>query len=458
MIKINKGLADELGLDPEFLSSDEGIQILAGNKIAEGSEPIAQAYAGHQFGHFVPQLGDGRAILLGEVLDRNGDRRDIQLKGSGLTRFSRGGDGRAALGPVIREYIVSEAMYALGIPTTRSLAAIQTGEPVYREAALSGAILTRVASSHIRVGTFEYFAVRKDDNALEVLTNHVLERHYPGSKLDDNPAINLLKNLSKRQSYLIAKWMSVGFIHGVMNTDNMSISGETIDYGPCAFMDFYDPKTVFSSIDHHGRYAYQNQAPIAQWNLSCLASALAPLIDSDKDKVVKIVNEILDAFQVDFNKHYQKLMLEKIGINEEKAGDQELAYELLGLMHKGKADFTLSFYYLAEMLDDSDKEKDFIELFDTGEDALKDWIQRWKKRLGENIEKSSKLMQAVNPVYIPRNHKLEETIAKAYEDDFSYMEDLIKLLKTPYQEQEGFEDYMKAPEDKSASYKTFCGT
>ena len=412
LIKFNHELAEKLGLENlAELSEDELAEYFSGNKLFESSEPIALAYAGHQFGHFVHQLGDGRAILLGETVNSNNQRFDIQLKGSGVTRFSRAGDGKAGLGPVLREYLVSEAMAALGVPTTRSLAAVSTGEDVYRQTILPGAVLTRVASSHIRVGTFEYFAAREDDESLEDLVNYVINRHYPDCLDSGNKYLNLLKAVAERQAELIASWMSLGFVHGVMNTDNMSISGETIDYGPCAFMDYYDPATVFSSIDHYGRYAYANQGFIAQWNLSSLANTLLPLVDKDREKAVDLVQEIVVAFKENFSTKLRMKLLKKIGLEQDLKEDKELLQEFLGLLEKNKADFSLSFRRLASLIEDDSNLAQMQELFDNKDSKLPEWLKKWRTRLKEsaqdlNLVKAS--MNAVNPLYIPRNHKVEE--------------------------------------------------
>jgi serine/tyrosine/threonine adenylyltransferase len=345
MVRFNRKLAEELGLDATALDSEEGARLLAGNEAPEGASPLAQAYAGHQFGNFVPQLGDGRALLLGEVIDRHGRRRDIQLKGSGRTPFSRGGDGRAAIGPVLREYLIGEAMHALGIPTTRALAAVMTGEPIYRETVLPGAVLTRVAASHIRVGTFQYFAARGELDKLRRLSDYVIERHYPELQGHATPYLALLEKVSDRQASLVASWMHVGFIHGVMNTDNMTISGETIDYGPCAFMDHYDPATVFSSIDHHGRYCYANQPKIAQWNLARLAETLLPLIDTDDEKAIARATEVLAAFAEHYERYWLAGMRAKLGLVQEEDGDTDLVTSLLNVMQAGRIDWTLTFRY-----------------------------------------------------------------------------------------------------------------
>ena len=397
LIKVNSGLAEELGIDPEALTAE----VAVGNALPEGATPIAQAYAGHQFGNFVPQLGDGRAILLGEVVDRNGIRRDIQLKGAGPTPFSRRGDGRAALGPVLREYLVSEAMHALGIPTTRALMAATTGEKVYREAVLPGAVLTRVAASHIRVGTFQFFAVRRDLDSLNLLVDHVIARHYPELATAENKALALLDAVMERQAKLVSRWVQVGFIHGVMNTDNTSISGETIDYGPCAFMDAYDPQTVFSSIDEYGRYAYGNQAPIAQWNLARLAETLLPFLHENREEAIKIATERIEGFPAIYTRYWLDGFRKKIGLVSEEDGDLDLIQALLDAMQLARLDFTITFRKLAN-----------------GEEAagLESWMPKWRERLERDPqphEERHKLMRSVNPAYIPRNHLVEEMIQAA---------------------------------------------
>ncbi len=456
LLKINEALARELGLDSEMLATPQAIEILAGNRIAVGSQPIALAYAGHQFGNFVPQLGDGRAILLGEVVDRAGVRRDIQLKGSGPTPFSRRGDGRAALGPVLREYIVSEAMAALGIPTTRSLAAVATGEPVMRESVLPGAVLTRVAKSHVRVGTFQFFAARGDGEALRLLADHVIARHYPDARDEENPYRALFERVIARQAELVAKWMLVGFIHGVMNTDNCSIAGETIDYGPCAFMDTYKPDTVFSSIDHGGRYAYANQPRICHWNLARFGETLLPLLDDDTDKALAIANETLATFQVRYGEALIAGMRRKLGLFTADEGDGALAQELLNAMAEAGADFTGTFRALDPESDDKARPM-FAEpaRYDT-------WAMRWRERLAREPQDATQrraAMQSVNPVYIPRNHRVEAVLAAAIErDDYGPFEELLTVLARPFEERASFADYAEpAPGDQGA-YRTFCGT
>jgi uncharacterized protein YdiU (UPF0061 family) len=456
LIKINEALAAELGLDADLLAAPNGVAILAGNRIAHGSLPIALAYAGHQFGNFVPQLGDGRAILLGEVVDRHGVRRDIQLKGSGPTPFSRRGDGRAALGPVLREYIVSEAMMALGIPTTRSLAAMATGEPVMRETMLPGAVLTRVASSHIRVGSFQFFAARGDSEALRLLADHVIARHYPEARNEPDPYRALFDGVIARQAELLAKWMLVGFIHGVMNTDNCSIAGETIDYGPCAFMDTYKPDTVFSSIDHGGRYAYANQPRIGHWNLARFGETLLPLLADDTDKALAIANESLAAFQARYAQALLAGMRRKLGLGTEQDGDASLAQDLLNAMAGGQADFTATFRQLDPETDDK------VRPLFADPAAYDAWAARWRERLAREPQDAAArraAMQAANPVYIPRNHRVEAAIAAAVEhEDFAPFEELLKVLARPYEERAEFADYAEpAPPDQGV-YRTFCGT
>ena len=441
LVRLNEKLARHLGLDPKELATPEGIDFLAGNRVPEGSEPLAMAYAGHQFGGFVPQLGDGRAILLGEVIDRDGVRRDIQLKGAGPTPFSRRGDGRAALGPVLREYIVSEAMAALGIPTTRTLAAVTTGETVWRETPLPGAVLTRVASSHIRVGTFQFFAARGDADGIRHLADHVIARHYPEAVESPNRYRALLDLVIARQSELVAKWLLVGFIHGVMNTDNMSVAGETIDYGPCAFMDTYDPGTVYSSIDTVGRYAYGNQPRIAKWNLARLAETLLPLLAEDKDAAVKEAQDAIAAFATRFETAYTAGLGRKIGLLERRPDDLSLAQDLLERMASNGADFTLTFRRLCDAAANSDGDVAVRSQFADAH-AFDDWAARWRQRLveegGEANERRA-AMRAANPAFIPRNHLVEEAISAAVNNgDFSPFESLLTVLSTPYEDQPAF--------------------
>jgi len=456
LIKVNEALARELGLDPALLATPQAVEILAGNRLALGSQPIALAYAGHQFGNFVPQLGDGRAVLLGEVVDRAGVRRDIQLKGSGPTPFSRRGDGRAALGPVLREYIVSEAMAALGVPTTRSLAAVTTGEPVARETVLPGAVLTRVAASHVRVGTFQFFAARGDGEALRLLADHVIARHYPDARDEENPYRALFDRVIARQADLVARWMLVGFIHGVMNTDNCSIAGETIDYGPCAFMDTYKPDTVFSSIDHGGRYAYVNQPRICHWNLARLGETLLPLFDDDSDKALALANETLATFQGRYGQALMAGMRRKLGLAAEEEGDAALAQDLLNAMAEAGADFTKTF----RALDPESDDKVRPSFADPAKyDA---WAARWRERLAREPQDAASrraAMQSVNPVYIPRNHRVEAVLAAAIErDDYGPFEEFLTVLARPFEERAEFADYAEpAPADQCV-YRTFCGT
>jgi len=461
LIKLNRPLAVQLGLDPNLLETPEGAEILAGTKLPDGADPIAMAYAGHQFGNFVPQLGDGRAILLGEVIDTDGIRRDIQLKGSGRTPFSGRGDGRAALGPVLREYIVSEAMFALGIPTTRSLAAVVTGEPVMRETPLPGAVLTRVAASHVRVGTFQYFAVRGDADAIRQLADHVIARHYPELRDHERPYHALLAGVVTRQADLVARWLLIGFIHGVMNTDNTSISGETIDYGPCAFMDDYDPAQVFSSIDLMGRYAYANQPRIALWNLTRLAECLLPLFSNDQEKAIAEAQDILGAFPDEFSAAYRQGLRKKVGLFTERDGDDALIQDLLDAMAKNAADFTLTFRQLSDAACDASPDGPVRRLF-TEPAAFDEWAARWRKRTSEEAQTPAErqaLMRSVNPAYIPRNHRIEAAIQAAVTNDgYAPFEELVKVLSRPYEDQPESAAYQNPPEPHERVYQTFCGT
>ena len=459
LIKLNRPLAIHLGLDPDTLETPEGAEILAGKRVPAGAEPIAMAYAGHQFGYFVPQLGDGRAILLGEVIDAGGVRRDIQLKGSGPTPFSRRGDGRAALGPVLREYIVSEAMAALGIPTTRSLAAVVTGESVIRETALPGAVLTRVASSHIRVGTFQYFAARGDTEGVRRLADHVIARHYPEAGRTERPYHALLAGVIARQAELVAQWLLVGFIHGVMNTDNTSISGETIDYGPCAFMDEYNPAQVFSSIDEMGRYAYANQPRIALWNLTRLAECLLPLFAEDKDQAIEQAQFILGEFAEKFTTAYQAGLRKKIGLFTARDGDEALVQDLLDAMAKNQADFTLTFRRLSDTAGDADN--DSVRAQFTDPTAFDEWAVRWRQRLADEPQSAAErqtAMRAVNPAFIPRNHRVEAVIATAVNNDYGPFEELLTVLSKPYEDQPRYAAYAEPPLPEQRVLQTFCGT
>ena len=461
LIRTNSALAVELGLDPEWLVSPPGIGFLTGQEIVEGSEPIAMAYAGHQFGHFVPQLGDGRAILLGEVIDREGRRRDIHLKGSGRTPFSRGGDGNAALGPVLREYVLSEAMAALGIPTTRALAAATTGQSVVREKLLPGAVIARVAWSHIRVGTFQFFAARGDVEGLRLLGDHVIERHYPDAAEAENPYLALLEEVIAAQAELVARWLAVGFIHGVMNTDNMSVAGETIDYGPCAFMDAYDPGTVFSSIDRMGRYAYGNQPKIALWNLTRFAETLLPLLGDDEAKAVGVAEEALTAFSSLFQRAYQDGFRRKLGLGGEREGDPELIAAILEALSRDKVDFTLFFRRLSDAQHEGDGEAAVRAMF-TDAAAFVEWLTRWRLRLKLeplNAEARAAAMRAANPAFIPRNHRVEAIIRAAVDrEDFAPFEELLAVLSRPFDDQPEFLQYEDSPLDEERVLATFCGT
>ncbi len=444
LIELNRSLATFLGLDADWLASMPGIELLAGNRVVAGSEPLAMAYAGHQFGHWVAQLGDGRALLLGELLGQDRQRYDLQLKGSGPTPFSRAGDGRAALGPVLREYLVSEAMAALAIPTTRALAAVTTGEPVVREALLPGAILTRVARSHLRVGTFQYFAARDDLEALALLTDYALARLYPERVGEPSPALALLEAVVERQADLVAAWLAVGFIHGVMNTDNCSISGETLDYGPCAFMDNYHPETVFSSIDRHGRYAYANQPRIAQWNLARLAHALLGLIDRDEARAAEQAQTIIDRFPALFEAAWLARMRAKLGLSTVHEHDRALIDDLLTWMAQSGADFTLTFRQLGEA---------------TG--LPPEWRARWRERLageGSDPEASRGRRDAVNPLYIPRNHQVEAVIAAALEGDLTPFHRLLEVVTQPWQTRAEWAGYARPPRPDEVVRETFCGT
>jgi uncharacterized protein YdiU (UPF0061 family) len=461
LIKLNRQLASDLGFDPDWLASPEGVEILAGNRVPEGAEPTAMAYAGHQFGNFVPQLGDGRALLLGEVVGRDGLRRDIQLKGSGPTPFSRRGDGRAAVGPVLREYVVSEAMAALGIPTTRALAAVTTGEAVARETLLPGAVLTRVASSHIRIGTFQFFAARGDVEALRVLADHVIARHYPDVLAAEQPYRALLDAVIARQADLVARWLLVGFIHGVMNTDNMSVAGETIDYGPCAFMDAYHPTTVFSSIDQHGRYAFANQPRIALWNLARFAETLLPLLSENQDRGVAEAEESLGRLGTLFDGSFQGGMRKKLGLFTEREGDAVLAEDLLKAMGENGADFTLTFRGLCDAAEGPDQDEAVLSLF-ADPSSFDAWAERWRQRLAQEaqspLERRS-AMRATNPAFIPRNHRVEAVIQAAIQrEDFSPFEELLTVLARPYEDQPGFERYAELPRPDERVSQTFCGT
>ena len=451
-VLFNRALAAELGLDPNGFAAPEAAALFAGNLLPEGAQPLAQAYAGHQYGHFTV-LGDGRAILLGEQRTPAGGRVDVQLKGPGPTPFSRRGDGRAALGPMLREYILSEAMQALGVPTTRSLAVVATGEPVFREETLPGAVLTRIASSHLRVGTFEWAAAHGDTAALAALTDYALRRHYPDRADSPTAAADLLAAVTERQAALVARWLLIGFVHGVMNTDNMALSGETIDYGPCAFLDTYHPATVFSSIDHHGRYAYANQPRIAQWNLARLAESLLPLLDPDAAKAVEVANGVLEQFPGQFERHWLAGMRAKLGLTGEDPGDHALADDLLAWIQNRQADFTNTFRLLATphlgagwLPDDA---------------AFQAWRNRWLTRLGVTTRPPSELvatLRRANPAVIPRNHRVEAALAAATRGDLAPLHRLLEVLATPFDHDRAPAEFTEAPPTGGPRYRTFCGT
>jgi uncharacterized protein YdiU (UPF0061 family) len=451
LIAVNDVLARDLGLDPDALRTEDGLAVLAGNSVPDGASPLAQVYAGHQFGGWSQQLGDGRAVLLGEVIGINGARRDIQLKGSGPTPYSRMGDGRAWLGPVIREYIVSEAMHAFGIPTTRALAAVTSGQTIMREAPFPGAVLTRVAASHIRVGTFQFFASRKDLDGLQALTDYVIARHYPQA----NGALGLLNAVINAQALLIAQWMGVGFIHGVMNTDNMTISGETIDYGPCAFMDAYHPDTVFSSIDQFGRYAYKNQPEIAVWNLAQLATSLLPLMGEDRDAAIEAATQSVQRFSEVFNDAWEDVLRAKLGFSTAEPGDAALAFDLLGRMASNQADYTLTFRSLSSETPEKTRDQ-FLD-----PNSFDAWFGDWTARIGrEAVSPGTRqaAMQATNPAYIPRNHRVEAVIQSALLGDLAPFHEMLQVVADPFTQRPGYEIWQTPPLDGEAVQHTFCGT
>lgn len=452
LIAVNDDLARELGIDPDWLKSDEGIAVLSGNEIAAGSEPLAQAYAGHQFGGFSPQLGDGRANLLGEVIDKKGKRKDIQLKGSGRTNYSRGGDGKSALGPVIREYLMSEAMHALGIPTTRALATVTTGEKVIREEPLDGAIFTRVASSHLRIGTFQFFAAQRDTEALKTLTDYALQRNYPNAEISHSPALTLLEQVITTHAELVAKWMSIGFIHGVMNTDNSSISGETIDYGPCAFMDDFHPNCVFSAIDRDARYAWGNQVSIAHWNLTRLAETLIPLLAPDHDTAMKLAETALEAFSEQFVDLYHRLFKAKFALKDE--APIEFIQSSLSTLADQQVDYTLFFRTLTRLANKDINPEELEKLF-ADPTVCKTWLNDWHTQLDQ--EKIS-AMRHTNPVLIPRNHQVEAAIQQAYKGDYTLFHRLNNAWKTPFLEVPMNQDLELAPLPHERVTQTFCGT
>ncbi len=455
LLRLNHGLARRLGLDADALDSPQGARLLSGQTLPEGAEPLAMAYAGHQFGGWVPQLGDGRAILLGEIIAPDGKRFDLHLKGAGRTPFSRGGDGKAALGPALREYIVSEAMHALGIPTTRALAVIATGEQVMRETPQPGAILVRVASSHIRVGTFQYFLGRRDHEALQILLEHAIARHASEAAQAENPPLAFLRHVVEAQAALVAQWMQVGFIHGVMNTDNMAVSGETIDYGPCAFMDDYHPETVFSSIDRMGRYAWGNQPPIAHWNLAQLAQCLLPLMPGERESALRAAQDAIDRFSDHFQAEWNRRMGAKLGFSDANAEQAGLTRDLLEIMADDGIDYTLAFRRLTQGL----QRRDFAE-FDslfTSRERVASWRARWLAQLAEPAA-AAEVMARANPVRIPRNHRVEQAIEAALQGDMAPFERLIATLATPFAEQPGAEEYEFPPAPGERVLATYCGT
>jgi uncharacterized protein YdiU (UPF0061 family) len=461
LVRVNRTLAGQLGIDPDGLANPDGVQVLAGNLAPHGAEPIALAYAGHQFGNFTPQLGDGRAVLLGEVVALDGGRRDIQLKGSGRTPFSRGGDGRAALGPVLREYLIGEAMAAFGIPTSRALAAVTPGEEVYRGTPLPGAVLARVAASHIRVGTFQFFAAQGDVNAVRILADYTIERHYPELVEHEARYAAFLAAATARQAELVARWLLVGFIHGVMNTDNTAVSGETIDYGPCAFMDAYNPATVFSSIDLAGRYAYGNQPRIAAWNMARLADTLLPLLSEDQSAAMAVAQEALDGFGPRFEAAYLQGLRRKVGLSTNQEGDNALTHDLLSRMAAGEADFTLTFRALCGAAVGPDGDAAVRTLFQDGT-TYDGWATIWRSRLAQEpgpAEAHAAAMRALNPVYIPRNHQVEAALAAAVtHGDFGPFETLLDVNTRPFEERPGMERFTLPPEPDQRVLQTFCGT
>ena len=454
VVRLNEALAKRLGLDVGELRTDDAIAVLAGSATPEGATPISQVYAGHQFGNFNPQLGDGRAVVLGEIVDSHGDRFDLALKGSGRTPFSRGGDGKAGLTPVLREYLMGEAMHALGVPTTRALAAVTTGEMIRRERVEPGAVLTRVASSHLRVGTFQFFAARGDVDRLRQLLEYTIDRHGPDLARHDDPPLALLDAVIARQAKLIATWMNLGFIHGVMNTDNVTISGETIDYGPCAFLDAYDPTTVFSSIDHGGRYAYGNQPTIGLWNMARLAEALLPLIHDDQERAVELATASLDRYQGLYDQARLDGLRRKLGLDGERPGDQQLVDEWFDLLHANSVDMTTAFRRLSAAADGTLESR--VGLTGLFEASITDWLDRWTVRLADDAPAQ---MQAVNPVYVPRNHLVEEALDAAVAGDLAPFDRLLEVTTHPFDERPGLERFAQpAPAGFTDGYRTFCGT
>ncbi len=456
VVLLNDALATELGLDPDALRTDAGVGLLTGNVLPEGATPVAQGYAGHQFGGLSPRLGDGRALLLGELTASDGRLRDIHLKGSGPTPFARGGDGYAAIGPMLREYVISEAMHALGIPTTRALAVVATGRPVHREGLLPGALLTRVASSHLRVGSFQYARILGDPDLVRRLADHAIARHHPEAAAADNPYLALLRAVAAAQASLIAQWMLVGFVHGVMNTDNMTISGETIDYGPCAFLDAFDTATVFSSIDHGGRYSFGNQPGIGQWNLARLAETLLPLIDADENRAIEVAQEVLADYGAQFQAAWREGMRAKLGLSG--AVDDEtvlgLSGEFLGLLQQERADHTSSFRSLGPLAREGVLPGAALAAGAlAGSPAFAAWIERWRE-----LRPDADMLDRANPVYIPRNAIVEAALTAAGDGDLAPLGELLDVVTEPFTERTGFERYAAPPADDAAAYRTFCGT
>lgn len=458
-IALNRPLAAFLGLDTTYLESQEGLAFLAGNGIPAGAKPLAMAYAGHQFGGFSPQLGDGRAILIGEVIDQDGIRRDLQWKGSGPTPFSRRGDGRSALGPVLREYLVSEAMAALGIPTTRALSAVSSGQPVYREEIEPGGVFVRVAASHLRIGTFQFFAARQDHDSLRTLLDYAIQRHYPTCVEAENPALAFLGQVCQAQARLVARWMQIGFIHGVMNTDNTSISGETIDYGPCAFMDYYNPNQKYSYIDQGGRYAYNQQPNIALWNLTRLAEALLPVIAEDPAVAAAAAEAVLNQFPEAFQESLVVAFTRKIGLTPDDSENWPFVQKLLGMMEENRADYTLTFRHLSSAVL-PEGEAALLALFPESS-GLTNWLSDWRDKLHRSGSSPAQIatgMNLHNPAFIPRNHRIEEVIIAARSGDFAPFHRLHSILQYPYDEQAAFSDYAEPPAENEIVRATFCGT
>jgi uncharacterized protein YdiU (UPF0061 family) len=459
LVRLNTSLCKELAIDAEWLASEAGVSMLAGNLLPPSADAISMAYAGHQFGGFNPRLGDGRAILLGEVIDRNGIRRDIQLKGSGRTPFSRGGDGKATLSAILREYVLSEAMFALGIPTTRALSAVTTGETIYRETEMPGAILARVAQSHVRVGTFQFFSAQRDTASLRALTDYMIERHYPASLESQNPVAAMLDEVVGRQAQLVARWMQLGFIHGVMNTDNMQVVGETIDYGPCAFMDDFHPRCVFSSIDRNGRYAWGQQPVIAKWNLTRLAEALLPLLAPDLDAAMGVANYVVEGFDARFNDAFVSGFKRKFGLIAPAEGDDEFIAKSFKTLASSEVDFTLFFRHLTKVAGGGEEDT-LLDLFANASEA-RAWLATWRKRTEQESTKASvraAIMQGVNPVFIARNHRVEEAIQHGLQGDFAPFHRLVEVLANPYGEQPENVEYEKAPLEAEKVRETFCNT